>query len=91
MHILGLLLVDLVIIGITMEVLSKILRAKISATAFCAVALMSLVVTVIYDQIQYEQGAPTSLWTGVWVSAILTIAYEFLVSRKSSKMDNPDL
>ena len=85
MAILGMLLIDLVIIGITMEVLIKIMRAKISASAFCVVALISLVVTVIYDQLQYEQGARTSLWTGVWVSAILTIAYKYLVSRKSSK------
>ena len=68
-------LINLVIIGITMEVILKITRMKISSISFYVVALISFVATRIVDQVLYEAYAQTSLWTGVWVSSVLIILY----------------
>jgi Na+/H+-translocating membrane pyrophosphatase len=83
------LLIDLVIIGVTMEVIIKIIGAKIGAVAFFIIALISLVASVIYVQVRYSSEAQTSLWTGAWVSAILTILYVTIIKVWKTRKSDP--
>ncbi len=83
MNILASLLINLVIIGITMEVILKITRMKISSISFYVVALISLAATRIVDQVLYEAYAQTSLWTGAWVSSVLIILYRATIKARN--------
>ena len=85
------LLIYLVIIGITMEVILKIARKKISPVGFCAVALISLVITLIVDHAIFEVKGRTSLWTGAFVSASLTVLYIMIAKRRVAKKKSPRL
>lgn len=81
--ILQMLLIDLVIIGIAMEVILKILHAKVSGVGFFLLALGALAVTVVADQVIFETQGQSSLWTGAIVAAILTTPYVYITRAKN--------
>jgi hypothetical protein len=77
MSFLASLLVDLVIIGITMEVVLKALRSKaeVGARTFFALAFIALAITVVVSLVELKLEGRTSLWTGAVVAGLVTSAY----------------
>ena len=75
MAIVQMVFIDLVIIGITIEVIARLYGRKISAVAFFAIAIASLGMSILADRLAYEETGHAHLYTGAIVAAAVSIAY----------------
>lgn len=87
MNIFKMLLIDLAMIGLTMIVIQWASRTKIKSIIFYIIAAISLVVTVIADQVMYKLMGKSSLWTGALASSVLTISYLVITKAKACKKE----